>query len=77
VVRVEVRAGGDGLRLSVRDDGVGGAAPERGSGLVGLADRVEALGGTITVDSPAGEGTTVAVELPIDLGDRPARDRGP
>jgi signal transduction histidine kinase len=40
----------------------------RGSGLVGLTDRVQALGGTITVRSPAGQGTTVRVELPIDTG---------
>ena len=51
-VQVDV-AGADGvLRVSVRDDGVGGADPARGSGLVGLRDRVEALGGTIAVDSP-------------------------
>jgi signal transduction histidine kinase len=53
------------LRLSVRDDGVGGADPGRGSGLVGLQDRVEALGGTIKIDSSAGSGTCVVVTLPI------------
>jgi hypothetical protein len=51
--------------LSVRDDGVGGAEPRGGSGLVGLADRVEALGGTIQVHSPAGQGTRLQIDLPI------------
>jgi signal transduction histidine kinase len=50
----------------VRIDGVGGADPARGSGLVGLRDRVEALGGTIEVASPAGSGTSLRVEIPIE-----------
>ena len=54
-----------GLHLSVRDDGVGGAAPGRGSGLIGLTDRVEALGGTISIASPSGQGTTLLVDLPF------------
>ncbi len=54
----------DSLRLSVRDDGVGGADPNRGSGLTGLRDRVEALGGSIDVSSPVGEGTLIDVSLP-------------
>jgi signal transduction histidine kinase len=54
------------LRLSVRDDGAGGADPHGGSGLIGLRDRVEALGGAIEVESPRGTGTTVAVTFPID-----------
>jgi signal transduction histidine kinase len=53
------------LRLSVRDDGAGGADPQGGSGLIGLRDRVEALGGTIGVESAKGAGTTVAVTLPL------------
>jgi signal transduction histidine kinase len=53
------------LWLSVGDDGVGGAEPVRGSGLIGLRDRVEALGGSIQITSPAGEGTMIAVELPL------------
>jgi signal transduction histidine kinase len=53
------------LRLTVRDDGIGGADPANGSGLTGLTDRVEALGGTITVHSPPGEGTTLQVWLPV------------
>ncbi|MGI8780326.1 MAG: sensor histidine kinase [Solirubrobacteraceae bacterium] len=52
------------LVLSVRDDGVGGARPADGSGLVGMTDRVAALGGSLTVASPAGEGTMVVAELP-------------
>ena len=53
------------LELAIRDDGAGGADPNRGSGLIGLRDRVEALGGTIVVESPADEGTAVTVALPV------------
>ena len=52
------------LSVEVADDGCGGADPASGSGLRGLADRVEALGGRLEVRSPAGEGTTVRAELP-------------
>lgn len=52
------------LVVRVRDDGVGGAVPAAGSGLVGMSDRVAALGGTVSVDSPRGGGTTVTAELP-------------
>jgi GAF domain-containing protein/DNA-binding CsgD family transcriptional regulator len=55
------------LVLSVRDDGVGGADAARGSGLVGLTDRVEALGGSIHVFARAGEGTQITAELPLEL----------
>jgi signal transduction histidine kinase len=55
------------LVLSIRDDGIGGADPGGGSGLVGLRDRVEALGGTIRIDSPPGGGTSLVVTLPIDV----------
>jgi signal transduction histidine kinase len=55
------------LLLFVRDDGVGGADAARGSGLVGLTDRVEALGGSIRVSSRPGKGTQIAVELPVEL----------
>jgi signal transduction histidine kinase len=65
--RVDVRAADDRLRLSVGDDGVGGADPARGSGLVGLSDRVQALGGTITVHSPTGQGTRLLVDLPVEV----------
>jgi Histidine kinase-, DNA gyrase B-, and HSP90-like ATPase len=64
-IHVDAEAAGRRLRLSVRDDGAGGADPARGSGLVGLKDRVEALGGTITIDSPAGAGTSLHAELPL------------
>jgi signal transduction histidine kinase len=53
------------LHVCVDDDGVGGADPARGSGLVGLKDRVEAAGGTMTVHSQAGQGTHLVVELPV------------
>ena len=69
VIQVDADATDQVLRLRVRDDGAGGADPIRGSGLVGLKDRVEALGGTITVQSPAGAGTSLHAELP--LADRP------
>jgi signal transduction histidine kinase len=65
VVRVEVEVAGETLRVTVRDDGVGGADPARGSGLTGLGDRVEALGGRISVTSPPGKGTTIVVALPM------------
>jgi CHASE3 domain sensor protein len=68
VVQVEARARDGALRLTVRDDGVGGAVPGQGSGLIGLTDRVEALGGTISIASPSGQGTTLQVDLPV--GDR-------
>jgi GAF domain-containing protein len=57
------------LRLSVRDDGIGGADPGRGSGLIGLRDRVEALGGTLAIESGAGAGTSLSATLPV--GDEP------
>jgi signal transduction histidine kinase len=52
--------------VSVSDDGVGGADADRGSGLLGLGDRVAAAGGTLQVDSPPGRGTTVTAEIPLD-----------
>jgi signal transduction histidine kinase len=67
VAQVDVRAGEGRLQLSVADDGVGGADPVRGSGLVGLGDRVQALGGTLTVHSPAGQGTRLLVDLPVEV----------
>ena len=57
------------LRLRVSDDGVGGAQPDEGTGLTGLGDRVEALGGSIDVTSPAGHGTLLDVSLPIEPTD--------
>jgi signal transduction histidine kinase len=72
IVEVELRVVHDRLKLSVRDDGVGGASPERGSGLIGLADRVEALGGTLMINSLTGQGTRLEVDLPINSEDRTA-----
>jgi signal transduction histidine kinase len=68
--RVEVAAAVDGdvLRISVRDDGRGGADPGGGSGLVGLRDRVEAIRGTMRLRSPAGGGTLLSATLPLDDG---------
>jgi signal transduction histidine kinase len=57
----------DSLCMSIRDDGVGGADPARGSGLIGLRDRTEALGGSLQVTSPAGKGTLITVQLPLQL----------
>ena len=66
--RVEISLGtvDRSLLLSIRDDGVGGADPARGSGLAGLTDRVEALGGSIRLHSAAGAGTHITVDLPLE-----------
>jgi signal transduction histidine kinase len=71
LVQVEVAATDGRVRLDVRDDGVGGADPARGSGLVGLKDRVAATGGTLRVDSRPGQGTSLLIELPLDAGRPP------
>jgi PAS domain S-box-containing protein len=55
----------DLLRATIEDDGIGGAEASAGSGLVGLIDRVEALGGRFALDSPPGHGTTISIELPL------------
>ena len=68
VVEVDAESSGGTLRVRVRDDGAGGADPLRGSGLAGLKDRIEALGGAFSVRSPAGGGTTVSCELPVVAG---------
>jgi signal transduction histidine kinase len=62
--RVDVDVQGGILIAQVADDGVGGADATAGSGLLGLADRLDALGGTLTVDSPAGGGTVIRARLP-------------
>jgi signal transduction histidine kinase len=64
-VSVDVEAGDGELQVSIRDDGVGGAAPGQGSGLLGLKDRVEALGGEIKIESPSGSGTSLRVKIPM------------
>jgi signal transduction histidine kinase len=66
LVQVELDTDDGLVRLDIRDDGVGGADPSRGSGLIGLRDRVEATGGTLGVESHPGQGTSLLVELPID-----------
>jgi len=73
---VEVAVGDGVLRVCVRDDGQGGADVGRGSGLLGLKDRVEALGGRISLQSQAGAGTTMRIALPLDAASWPA-DRRP
>jgi signal transduction histidine kinase len=64
VAQVNLEVDDGTLRLAVVDDGVGGADAAHGSGIIGLTDRVEALGGSILVRSPAGQGTSVVIELP-------------
>jgi signal transduction histidine kinase len=65
-VHISVDVQGRMLRVAVRDDGIGGAHPARGSGLLGLKDRAEAIGGTIFVESHPGAGTSLTAELPLD-----------
>jgi signal transduction histidine kinase len=65
-VDVQVRVDGDLVAVLVADDGSGGADPSSGSGLKGIADRVEALGGRLLVQSPAGQGTRLLAEIPVE-----------
>ena len=79
-VVVHATTGERGLAIAVVDDGIGGA-DQAGEGLRGLADRVEALGGRLTLDSPAGGGTRLRAEIPLGplvpppapVGARPTR----
>jgi signal transduction histidine kinase len=71
-VSVEAEVAGQALRVAVRDDGTGGADFAGGTGLTGLKDRVEALGGRMLLDSPRGAGTSLRVELPLTAGPPPA-----
>jgi signal transduction histidine kinase len=66
MIQVDAETAGGMLRVRVHDDGIGGATLARGSGLLGLKDRIEALGGTFSVHSPAGRGTTVSCQLPVN-----------
>ena len=66
VVQVEVDTQDATLQLAIRDDGIGGADLGQGSGLLGLRDRIEALGGTLQVTSPTGKGTTLLVRIPLE-----------
>jgi signal transduction histidine kinase len=63
-IAIDIRADDRRVRVVISDDGIGGAARRRGSGLSGLADRVEALGGTLQVESPRDGGTSVTVVVP-------------
>jgi signal transduction histidine kinase len=65
-VQVEVELRGRVLRIAVGDDGVGGADAARGTGLLGLKDRAEAMGGTLTLESRRNVGTSLIAELPLD-----------
>jgi PAS domain S-box-containing protein len=65
VVHVELNVEKAVVEVSIRDDGIGGADPDRGSGLLGLRDRVEALGGTIETTSPPGRGTSLLARIPV------------
>lgn len=71
VVDVEAQTDETELRLCVRDDGVGGADPGRGSGLIALTDRIEALGGWLGLHSPPGGGTTLRIALPLTMPAEP------
>jgi signal transduction histidine kinase len=67
-VAIRVKEADGLLQLTVSDDGSGGARFIPGSGLVGLKDRIEALGGRLSVESPPGAGTTLEVEIPLAGG---------
>jgi signal transduction histidine kinase len=71
-VTIAARVSPDLLYLSIDDDGVGGADRTKGSGLVGLIDRIEAFGGTVKITSPEGRGTTLEIRMPLDRSERPA-----
>ncbi len=68
VVQVGVTVQEGVLRVSIHDDGLGGADPSRGTGLIGLTDRVEASGGTISISSHPGQGTRITADLPVGGG---------
>ena len=65
-VRVSIEAAGTNLSLSITDDGIGGADPQEGSGLIGLIDRVEALGGKLRISSVVGSGTSLLAMIPFE-----------
>ena len=64
VVQIDVAEQDASLKLVIRDDGVGGADPSQGTGLAGLADRLETLGGRLEIVSPPGHGTALTIEIP-------------
>ena len=65
-MNVEVRTHDAILQLAIRDDVIGGADLSQGSGLLGLSDRIEALGGTLQLTSPADGGTTLLIDVPLE-----------
>jgi signal transduction histidine kinase len=67
-VRIRLSASDETVVIEVSDDGVGGADPASGTGLRGLADRVEALDGSLEVESPIGAGTSLRAERPVEPG---------
>ena len=71
LVQLAVKAEDDKLYLSIRDDGIGGADARKGSGLIGLVDRVEALGGQIAIASRLGDGTSLVVNIPLGPDESP------
>jgi signal transduction histidine kinase len=77
VVDVVVDADGEELTVEVRDDGRGGADPGAGSGLIGLTDRVEALGGRLAVSSPPRAGTAVKISVPLGVAEGSQQPVGP
>ena len=70
-MHLAVKTEGDNLYLSIRDDGIGGADAGKGSGLIGLVDRVEALGGRIGITSHRGDGTSLEVVIPLGPDESP------
>jgi signal transduction histidine kinase len=64
-VNMTIDVDGRWIALTIRDDGVGGADPSRGSGLIGLNDRVAALGGALAVQSEPGAGTVLTAQIPV------------
>jgi signal transduction histidine kinase len=75
VVHVAVHTDESLIELAIRDDGIGGADPTRGSGLIGLKDRVAALGGTLTIGDGHRGGTAVVASIPIDRSVAPDAER--
>jgi signal transduction histidine kinase len=66
VVTIDVAEHDAIVKLAIRDDGVGGADPSQGTGLAGLADRIETLGGRLEIVSPLGSGTSLSIEIPVE-----------
>ena len=70
-VSLSLKIDEESLGLTIADDGRGGADPGAGTGLLGLSDRIEVLGGTLDVSSPVGAGTTLRVAIPLALPSTP------